>query len=147
MFYALAKVAYWIYPFLMSQCGELTCSDEHQELGTMFYNDRPCRRLLVFQHQFKAKYVRIHPAVESKSYAERLRTGCRIELLGCVDNGKKSYFWSVQICVQMSETKYAIFTLFVISTKSESKWHGSNINKYRIYHNGTFCRWNLRNMS
>ena len=74
------------------QCGELSCRDEvleeYQELGTIFYNVKPCRSLLAFHYQFKARYMRLHPIMTSKTDAQRLRVGCQMEVLGCVDNGK-----------------------------------------------------------
>ncbi|XP_072043123.1 coagulation factor V-like [Amphiura filiformis] len=72
------------------KCGDIPCYDTsletHQDEVTVFVNEHPCRRLLVFRQQFKANHLRFYPVVSSKSDLERLKTGCQIEVLGCVDN-------------------------------------------------------------
>lgn len=79
------------------QCGNTPCNQDDlngQDI-TVFTSLHACRRVLIFYHQFKAKYIRLHPLVQSKAIEERLKIGCKIDALGCSDNGMCSLLCKV----------------------------------------------------
>ena len=55
---------------------------------TVFTNRHACRLIVVLYHHIKTSYLRIYP-IASEDGRDRGVIGLRLEILGCIDNGKQ----------------------------------------------------------
>ncbi|XP_072021058.1 uncharacterized protein [Amphiura filiformis] len=79
----------YVYFTENDKCGQYYCEktrNNKNEVVTIFSSRFACRRSLLFYHQIKATHLRLHPNISSKSYNERIKVGCKLEIIGCSDD-------------------------------------------------------------